>query len=120
VPWVDAYSVWRGPTNHIVHHHHQVFSTLSIGFPVPGEDSSANLGLPDILFFGLFLAAAARFGLRVLPTWVLLVGSFGATFEIAVRSAFSSAHATDSAETSTPQTVSALEASVSPIVPIPQ
>lgn len=84
VPWVDAYSVWRGPTNHIVHHHRQVFSTLSIGFPVPGEDSSANLGLPDILFFGLFLAAAARFGLRVLPTWVLLVGSFGATIAIAV------------------------------------
>jgi hypothetical protein len=84
VPWVDAYSVWRGPTNHIVHHHREVFSTLSIAFPVPGENSSANLGLPDILFFGLFLAAAARFGLRVLPTWVLLVGSFGATIAIAV------------------------------------
>jgi hypothetical protein len=84
VPWVDAYSVWRGPTNHIVHHHREVFSTLSIAFPVPGENSSANLGLPDILFFGLFLAAAARFGLRVLPTWALLVGSFGATIAIAV------------------------------------
>ena len=84
VPWVDAYSVWRGPTNHIVHHHKQVFSALSIAFPVPGENSSANLGLPDILFFSLFLAAAARFGLRVFPTWVLLVGSFGATIAIAV------------------------------------
>jgi hypothetical protein len=84
VPWVDAYSVWRGPTNHIVHHHRQVFSTLSIAFPVPGENSSANLGLPDVLFFTLFLAAAARFGLRVLPTWVLLVASFGTTIAIAV------------------------------------
>jgi hypothetical protein len=84
VPWVDAYSVWRGPTNHIVHHHRQVFSTLSFAFPVPGEESAANLGLPDLLFFSLFLAAAARFGLRVFPTWVCLVASFGATIAIAV------------------------------------
>jgi hypothetical protein len=84
VPWVDAYSVWRGPTNHIVHNHRQVFSTLSFAFPVPGEPNSANLGLPDLLFFSLFLAAAARFGLRVFPTWVLLVASFGATIAIAV------------------------------------
>jgi hypothetical protein len=84
VPWVDAYSVWRGPTNHIVHNHHQVFSTLSFAFPVPGEANAANLGLPDLLFFSLFLAAAARFGLRAFPTWVLLVASFGATIAIAV------------------------------------
>jgi hypothetical protein len=84
VPWVDAYSVWRGPTNHIVHNHRQVFSTLSFTFPVPGEASAANLGLPDLLFFSLFLAAAARFGLRVFATWVLLVASFGATIAIAV------------------------------------
>ena len=83
-PWVDAYSVWRGPTNHIVHKHHHVFSTLSFAFPVPGEDSAANLGLPDLLFFSLFLAAAARFGLRVYLTWILLVASFGATIAIAV------------------------------------
>jgi hypothetical protein len=84
VPWVDAYSVWRGPTNHIVHNHRQVFSTLSFAFPVPGENSAANLGLPDLLFFSLFLAAAARFGLRVLATWIFLVASFGATIAIAV------------------------------------
>jgi hypothetical protein len=84
VPWVDAYSVWRGPTNHIVHKHHHVFSTLSFAFPVPGENSAANLGLPDLLFFSLFLAAAARFGLRVFLTWVFLVASFGTTIAIAV------------------------------------
>lgn len=84
VPWVDAYSVWRGPTNHIVHHHQQVFSTLSFAFPVPGENSAANLGLPDLLFFSLFLAAAARFSLRVFPTWALLAASFGGTIAIAV------------------------------------
>jgi hypothetical protein len=84
VPWVDAYSVWRGPTNNIVHNHEQVFSTLSFAFPVPGENSAANLGLPDLLFFSLFLAAAARFRLRVLATWALLTASFGATIAIAV------------------------------------
>jgi hypothetical protein len=84
VPWVDAYSVWRGPTNHIVHNHRHVFSTLSFAFPVPGEESAANLGLPDLLFFSLFLAAAARFGLRVFGTWLLLTASFGATIAIAV------------------------------------
>ena len=84
VPWVDAYSVWRGPTNNIVHNHRHVFSTLSFAFPVPGENSAANLGLPDLLFFSLFVAASARFVLRVLPTWAALAASFGATIAIAV------------------------------------
>jgi len=64
IPWVDAYSVWRGPTKHIVEHHEHVFSVLSFAFPVPGEHSAANLGIPDVLFFALFLAASDRFGLR--------------------------------------------------------
>ena len=43
-----------------------------------------------------------------------------AAFEIPFSSAFSIAQATDSSEISTPQTVSACEASASPIVPVPQ
>ena len=65
IPWVDAYSVWRGPTKEIVAHHEHVFSVLSFAFPVPGEPAAANLGVPDLLFFALFLGAADRFGLRV-------------------------------------------------------
>ena len=84
VPWVDAWSVWRGPTHVIVAHGRQVFTTLSFAFPVPGERGSANLGLPDLLFFALFLAAAARFGLRVGRTWLAMTISFGATMAIAV------------------------------------
>src|SRR5205085_571647 len=57
---------------------------VALAFPVPGEASAANLGLPDVLFFSLFLAAAARFGLRVFVTWLLLAASFGATIAIAV------------------------------------
>lgn len=84
IPWVDAYSVWRGPTKQIVENHAQVFNVLSFAFPVPGERSAANLGVPDLLFFALFLAAASRFGLRVLATWVALVASLGATIALTV------------------------------------
>jgi hypothetical protein len=83
IPWVDAYSVWRGPTKKIVEEQRELFTTLSIAFPVPGERGSANLGLPDVLFFALFLGAAARFHLRVPWTWIGLVASFGLTLTIA-------------------------------------
>jgi hypothetical protein len=182
IPFVDAYSVWRGPTKHIISERPEVFSALSFAFPVPGErqvlllwreplahgrytynvfrvpggrrndeplrdenrdgevgwleaeldsdrdyryvivayagpvkgrttikaraedvndgvqrraftssrfaptdvrvesvDSSAKLGLPDLLFFALFLAAADAFRLRVRHTWLLMTASFGAT-----------------------------------------
>ena len=84
IPWVDAYSVWRGPTKQIVEHHAKVFSVLSFAFPVPGEHAAANLGVPDLLFFALFLAAAARFGLRIYWTWVTLVAALGLTIAATV------------------------------------
>jgi hypothetical protein len=84
IPWVDAYSVWRGPTKNIVENHQHVFSVLSFAFPVPGEHAAANLGVPDLLFFSLFLAAAARFGLRVIPTWICLVAALGGTIALTV------------------------------------
>ena len=83
VPLVDAVSVWRGPTHHIVTEQPQVFSALSFALPAPGGDFFA-LGLPDILFFGLFLGAAARWGLRVAATWLLMVASFAATIALTV------------------------------------
>jgi hypothetical protein len=82
VPWVDAYSVWRGPTKSIVNHHATVFSAFSFTFPVP--DGQTHLGLPDLLFFALFLGAAARWRLRVRLTWLALALSFGATMSIAI------------------------------------
>ena len=65
-------------------HQHQLFTTLSFAFPIPGEHGSANLGLPDLLFFGVFLAATARFGLRRNVTWLCMTLSFGATMALAV------------------------------------
>ena len=85
IPVVDAISVWRGPTHHIVTEQPRVFSALSVAFPAPAGDFFA-LGLPDILFFGLFLAAADRWGLRVWLTWALMVASFTATIALAVYS----------------------------------
>jgi hypothetical protein len=81
---VDIFSVAQGPTKVIVEEQPQVFDVLSVAFPVPGEHSSAQLGLPDILFFALFLAAAERFGLRTGWTWVAMVASFGATLAATV------------------------------------
>ncbi|HEY7197743.1 MAG TPA: hypothetical protein VH306_11195 [Gaiellaceae bacterium] len=81
---VDIFSVARGPTKHIVEKQPEVFNALSIAFPVPGEHTSAQLGLPDILFFSLFLAASVRFGLRPRLTWTLTALSFGATLALTV------------------------------------
>jgi hypothetical protein len=83
VPFVDSYSVWRGPTNTIVTKHVEVFDALSFTFPVPGVDGGAKLGLPDLLFFALFLGAAARWRLRVGWTWICLVASIGGTISLA-------------------------------------
>jgi hypothetical protein len=87
IPWVDAFSVFshRGPTHKIVANHPYVLNALSYAFPIPGEHTAANLGVPDILFFALFLAAAARFGLRVGWTWLALVASLGVTIALAVE-----------------------------------
>ncbi|HYY04704.1 MAG TPA: hypothetical protein VE736_12525 [Gaiellaceae bacterium] len=87
IPWVDAFSVFshRGPTHKIVANHPYVLNALSYAFPIPGEHAAANLGVPDLLFFALFLAAAARYRLRIAWTWIALVTSFGVTIALAVK-----------------------------------
>jgi hypothetical protein len=84
IPIVDSFSVWRGPTKHIVEEEPQVFDVFSFAFPSPGGLSSAHLGLPDLMFFALFLAAAAQWRLRVAWTWVAMTLSLGATMWLAV------------------------------------
>jgi hypothetical protein len=79
IPWVDAVSVWRGPTEYVVSEQPSLFDRISIAFRLPGEEGSANIGPPDILFFALFLSTAARFGLRVGWTWITMVGLLVAT-----------------------------------------
>ena len=84
IPWIDAYSVWRGPTSNIVSNHPHVFTSVSFSLPIPGENDAARLGPSDLLFSALFLAAADRFGLRVFWTWLALALSFGVTLTLAV------------------------------------
>jgi hypothetical protein len=81
IPWVDAYSVWQGPTKTITEHHAGVFTTLSVAFVVPGG-SAARLGLPDILFFSVFLAASVRFRLRPFATWLCMTATLGITMTL--------------------------------------
>jgi hypothetical protein len=84
IPVVDIYSVFAGPTKEITTNHEQTFFALSFAFPAPGALGQANLGLPDLLFFALFLAATVRWGLRTNWTWLAMVASFGATMALAV------------------------------------
>ena len=81
IPFVDAYSVWRGPTHTITEHHASVFTTFSIAFPVPGGNA-ARLGVTDVLFFAVFLGATTRFRLRTPLTWLLMVAGLGITITL--------------------------------------
>jgi hypothetical protein len=82
IPVVDALSVWRGPTHAITTHHFEVYTSVAIAFVVPGG-GAAYLGPPDILFYALFLAAAARWRLRVAWTWVAITGVYSVTVVLA-------------------------------------
>ena len=65
IPFVDALSVWRGPTHSITTQHFAGLRRRLDRVPRARQRAAAYLGPPDILFFALFLAAAPRFGLRV-------------------------------------------------------
>ena len=82
IPLVDAVSVWRGPTHSITAHHFHVYLDVAIAFVVP-HGAAAYLGPPDILFYALFLAAAARWHLRVGRTWIAMTFMYGLTVVIA-------------------------------------
>jgi hypothetical protein len=82
IPFVDAISVAAGPTNHIVHHHFDVYSTVAVAFVAPGG-GAAFLGPPDIAFYALFLAATVRWRLRPAWTWVAMTAMYSLTLVLA-------------------------------------
>ena len=79
VPWMDVWSVAFGPTRYVVEEQPGFFEEISVAFALPGEAGSVNLGPPDVIFFALFLAAAARFDLRVAWTWIAMTGFLALT-----------------------------------------
>jgi hypothetical protein len=79
VPWVDIWSVAAGPTEYVVEEQPGLFANVAISFPTPGESAIVSIGPPDILFFALFLAAAHRFALRVVATWIAMTACLGST-----------------------------------------
>jgi hypothetical protein len=82
VPFVDALSVWRGPTHEVTTHHITIYTDVSVAFLAPGAQA-AYLGPPDILFYALFLASAVRWHLRPGWTWVATTGMYSLTLVIA-------------------------------------
>ena len=84
IPWVDALSVWAGPTRVVVEERPDIFERISIAFPLPGGSSSANLGPPDVIFLALFLATAARYELRVAATFLCSAALLALTLVLAV------------------------------------
>jgi hypothetical protein len=79
VPWVDIWSVAAGPTEYVVEERPGIFDRVAVGFPAPGDTGSVSLGPPDVIFFSLFLAAAARFRLRVAATWIAMSACLAGT-----------------------------------------
>ena len=79
IPWMDLWSVAFGPTRYVVEEQPGFFEQISVAFAVPGEAGSVNLGPPDVIFFALFLATAARFQLRVGWTWLAMTGFLALT-----------------------------------------
>jgi hypothetical protein len=82
IPWVDIWSVAAGPTRYVVEQKPGIFEHLSVAFPNVGEMTSVNVGPPDIIFFALFLAASARFRLRVGWTWAGMTGCLSLTLAL--------------------------------------
>src|SRR5204862_4513894 len=82
IPLVDIVSVWRGPTKAITSHHFEVYTAVAIAFLVPGG-GAAYLGPPDVLFYALFLGAAARWQLRVFWTWFAMTAMYSITVVLA-------------------------------------
>jgi hypothetical protein len=84
IPFVDAFSVWRGPTHAITSQHFEIYTSVSVAFLVAGHRAPAYLGPPDILFYALFLAAALRWRLRPGWTWLATTGMYSISFVITV------------------------------------
>ncbi len=86
---LDTASVFlpQGPTNLLLTKAPQTLPYFVVAFPTIGysvHDAYSGLGTSDVLFFGLYLAAAIGYRLRVRLTLVAMVASFVATVTVAL------------------------------------
>jgi len=82
LPWVDIWSVAAGPTRYVVEEQPGFLERISVTFPNPGETATVSIGPPDVIFFALLLATAARFRLRVAWTWIAMTGFLALTLAL--------------------------------------
>jgi hypothetical protein len=84
---VDMVSVAVGPTRLILDHGPMVIGYFTVTMPWFGytwSEAHSAIGLSDIIFLGLYLGAARRFGLRERASAVAMVASFLVTLALAI------------------------------------
>jgi hypothetical protein len=84
---IDIYSVFSGPTKAVLTRRPEWLGYLTIAFSWMGyaySEAYSALGISDVIFYALFLGAAAAFGLRLRWTAVAMAASFLATVTAAL------------------------------------
>jgi len=79
---VDIVSVYGGPTKALLDEGPRVVGYFTVALTWSGHDAAEGytaLGVSDVVFFSLYLAAARRFALRPLASAVAMVASFVVT-----------------------------------------
>lgn len=85
VALIDVYSVMRGPTFAMVATDSSVVQDFTLGLHVADSRLVARIGVADLLFFGFFMTACLRFGLRRWGSWAAMTASIGASLLLAER-----------------------------------
>jgi hypothetical protein len=84
---IDIVSVFAGPTKALLAHGPVVVGYFTVAITWWGyspHQAYSALGVSDIIFFALYLGAAARFGLRLRATLVATTASFFVTIVVAL------------------------------------
>lgn len=82
---IDIYSVTRGPTFAMVVADSGVVQDFTLTLHVADSRLVAHIGVADLLFFGFFMTACLRFGLRRWGSWAAMTASIGASLLLAER-----------------------------------
>ena len=73
---VDFYSVFLGPTRHLLQSGSSWIDYFTINLPVFGAPDASKIGVSDLIFFSLFLACTLTYRLRRITTALTMTASF--------------------------------------------